>query len=262
LTIVETFLQELLVNTLICVSTENDLPVIHDWLKREYDQEGEGFYVNFNLIADAHQEGRLIVLRKDGEAVACQWGALIQPGILVVRPDQRGHGYGRALVEYRIQQALLDDEVCVLRIECNPPSSIPFWEQMGFKLVPDNEMVRLSGGYACRILNRQFELPADRPSVPVQIGFYPERAKSDAAVPALSEHRPQAVQLPDGSIMLAERVVGFLPKGNILDDLVVKIQVAGEVLYSGKAKYADEWGVESDGEGAFYLYYITRSETD
>ena len=71
---------------------------------------------------------------KTGSPVAFQMGCLLHPGILEVKHDMRGRGIGRKLVEYCIERARERNE-CILKIQCKPPTSIPFWKKMGFRLL-------------------------------------------------------------------------------------------------------------------------------
>lgn len=95
------------------------------------------FLCNWHLTARLHEEGKLLVYINEasGEPVAYQWGGLLESGILEVRDDLRGCGIGRALVEHRLFEAAEAGED-ILRIQCKPSTSIPFWEHMGFELRP------------------------------------------------------------------------------------------------------------------------------
>src|SRR3546814_12543260 len=88
-------------------STADDLKFILSWLEAEEDDTSNGFWCNRGIVEDSHAEGGMLVLREDGVAVAFQLGALVRPGIIEVRPDCRGRGYGR-----KIGRASCRERVC------------------------------------------------------------------------------------------------------------------------------------------------------
>lgn len=237
-------------------STDADLSFILAWLKTEDAETGEGFWCNRRIVEAHHAEGDLLILREDGKAVAFQLGALVQPGIMEVRPDCRGRGYGRMLAERRLKEAW-EKDLCLLHIECTPITSRPFWERMGFTVDP------LSGNDAFMVLSKRVDLDSSLPQVQVKISFFPERALYNHPRPApLSVWQPDAVRLDDGTIELGQRVVGYkrpLAPG----DLVVEIVVNGKVIFFDKAKRdrAYELGLEQQAAtGAWYMDCIDMIE--
>lgn len=106
---------------------------IKTWLDaQEVAEVHDTFLCNWNLTVDAHEAGKLLVYVDEGsqEVVAYQWGALVHPGILEVRNDMRGRGIAKALVAHRLAEAA-EAGHDVLRIQCAPRSSIPFWGEHG-----------------------------------------------------------------------------------------------------------------------------------
>jgi GNAT superfamily N-acetyltransferase len=240
----------------IAVSKEDDLAAILGWLKDEHDREGtgNGFWCNHSILQKDHDAGQLLVLREAGETVAFQTGRLLTPGILEVRPDLRGRGYGKQLADYCIAEARSKD-ICFLHIECNPHTSIPFWQKMGFTLFPKHPN---TNGYrypqAYMLLQRKFEIPASCSETIVLIQFYPDGAQPRLEETALSEFRPRACRQDDGSILLEDRVIGFRPSHP--NDLIVKVTIDGDVIFFDRAKYGAEHGVQQRNP-AFCIDVIT-----
>ncbi|AZO32529.1 GNAT family N-acetyltransferase [Mesorhizobium sp. M1B.F.Ca.ET.045.04.1.1] len=103
---------------------------IMDWLKAEREER--------SVIADAHSDGEMIALIENDVPVAFLAYDLTYDGILEVRPDRRGLGYGKALALAALKQAVEDDRRCILDIQCAPLTSIPFWEKLGFRIRFEN----------------------------------------------------------------------------------------------------------------------------
>ena len=234
-------------------STDRDFYAIRQWLRAEKAAGVEdNFLCNWPLIKKCHDEGKLIVYvdGASGVAVAFQFGGLLAPGILEVRHDMRCRGIGRKLVEDLIEEARKNDEP-FLRIECTPPSSIPFWKKMGFTLYRSKSDKNL----AYRVLEWKHELPVEGRSVRAEIRFYPEDRNGDQrfAAGAVS-----AKCTSDETVFLSERVSFFKMLHSEERDTAVEIVVDGECRYLGKAKYAKEIGVKQRING-FYIDAIHPS---
>ena len=239
-------------------STDIDLEEILLWLE---DQDRAGvdgtFHCNRNLTIENHNEGKLLVYidSETNKAIAYQWGGLITPGILEVRADKRRQGIGKALVEYRINEALINNN-CLLRIQCEPASSIPFWKRMGFQLYGNNMK-----NYAYRLLRKKHDLPDNGIGVPVKISFYPEQRKWNDNTLPIKTFTPYAVQTPNDYVYLSERISFFDTTNEFRQDTVISIHVDGKLIYLDKAKYEEaiELGVSRDN-GAFYLDKIKSNK--
>lgn len=240
-------------------ATEADLSAIREWLVEEESRGVEGnFLCNWEEIENAQRTSRLLVC-VDGSGripVAFEFGGLIDPGIMQVRKEFRGRGIGRKLVDYCVQRALESDE-CLLYIQCKPPRSIPFWEKMGFKLVPGNT----GENYAYRVLEKPLELPSSGTDVEVAIRFFPESCKWKQRVKALVTVAPQAKETSDGRIWLAERALFHKCAFPDALDVVIEIEVNGRRLFLDKAKYplARNLGVKRCSNG-FYIDVISPQE--
>ena len=183
------------------------------------------------------------------KAIAYQWGSLTSPGILEVRADMRGRGIGKCLVEYRIKHAHKKG-ICILRIQCKPATSIPFWEKMGFTLSNKGT------NYAYRILEYQLALPEEGVEVDIKVLSYPKSRQWDENTLPIHETSQKGIMQNDETIYLPKRVCipSFLDVWN--DDVVVEVIINGRSVYADKAKYeeAHRLGIEHTRNG----YLIDR----
>jgi len=115
----------------IRIATESDLREILIWLKEEFEQEGQGFWVNRELIEKSFRENLLWVLAVKDRVVAF---ATEELGIQETRPDARRRGYGTLLANHCIEIARQQSKPGIVII-CCPPTSVPFWETLGFRVV-------------------------------------------------------------------------------------------------------------------------------
>jgi GNAT superfamily N-acetyltransferase len=106
--------------------TSSDLDEIFDWLEAEYDEDGEGFWSNRDMM----EPENMWVIREDGIAVAFQLGKY-SAVILNVRKDRCKCGLGSAMVAASIERAVKDG-VNALMIECVPTETWSFWQKKGF----------------------------------------------------------------------------------------------------------------------------------
>jgi GNAT superfamily N-acetyltransferase len=230
-------------------SSDADMLKIHTWLQEQQRDEIHGtFLCNWNLTQQCHEEGRLLVYIDDnsGEPVAYQWGGLIQPGVLEVRNDMRGRGIGKALVEHRLFEAV-EHGVDILRIQCKPSTSIPFWQLMGFDLRPRSD----GKNYALRYVPRELVLPNGGTPKQVSVEWYAKERKWIPTTPAVRAQTIFGLRL-DGKVYLAERALCATDES--ARDLVLRVCVDGQQWYCDKAKFteAEELGVQRCRNG-FYL---------
>lgn len=136
------------------------------------------------------------------------------------------------MVQYLIRQAISAREA-LLHIDCAPISSVPFWQRMGFTILP-------KGAYESKAVSKlvvPLRLPSNGTESQVVVRFLTEDVLYNGGAP-LVEYSPQAVRAKDGTIRLAERVAHFSPSIlGLRGDLAVELWVKGQQLYRGKAKY-------------------------
>lgn len=228
----------------------------HSWLIAEKAKGIPGnFLCNWSSIERAHQSGGLLVFTdgKLGAPVAFQLGGLVEPGILQVKSSHQGQGIGKKMVERCVTLARKRKE-CLLRIQCEPPTSIPFWQRMGFTIdsAPTGEV------YAYRVLEAPLVLPDAGTAAHVMVRFYPESRMWVPETQPYAEFSPQAKLAANGDVHLAQRVLfheDLYPRTD-RQDLVVEIEVNGQRVYRDKAKYGSsrKVGVKRCMNG----YYLDR----
>lgn len=236
-------------------SRPEDIAVIRRWLE---DEEARGvagnFLCNWSIIERAHTKRELLVYidGRSGEPVAFQLGRLLQSGLLQVKSDFRRHGIGKKLVDFCINLARRKDE-CLLAIQCKPSASIPFWQQMGFTLIPESD----PPNRAYRILEKKLSLPADGSPTTVTVRFFPEERNWNEMTPPCSEIVVLGKALIDGTIAFSERVSYHEDAYPSIRDVVVEVEHAGMRLFLDKAKRRDvqDRGVTRCKNG-WYLDYV------
>ena len=234
----------------IANSTDDDLEEILAWLQAE-DVAGETtFHPNRNMIAAGHEAGELIVLKVGGEIGAFALGA---PGVIDIfetKPAFRRTGVGRMLAQHCIGRAA-EADIAVIEGECAPPTSLPFWEHMGFQQIRARyghspwvglrvpKLLILPAGKACEIIVRLF----DKTMLYV-----------DGVAP-VAEYRPLAVMGADGIVYLQERLALYAPDLRPGNDLAVEIVLDGKRLGLDKVKREEfkRLGVQHD---RFLNYFI------
>lgn len=247
-------------NDEIRTSTDADFKAIADWLRDE-DRQGipGSFYCNLEIIESSHRDGKLLVYVDvtTGLPVAFQLGGLIYPGILEVKHDMRGRGIGTKLVEYCIERARARNE-CILKIECTPSTSIPFWNKMGFKLLDPKSDRDL----AYRIVEKRHELPTGGVPANVVIRFFQLAQLNQKGARPCKLSRPAAIRTPDGMVHFDHQVQFCTELYPSIVDAVVRIDVDRETLYFEKAKYplARRLGVQRC-ENGFFIDRIDASAT-
>lgn len=213
-------------------ATAEDLADVKGWLEREQRETGKGFYCNWRVIETIFDEGMLDVLARGSETVAFVADGRSGPDIVEVRPDLRGRGFGRRAAEHALRKAY-DRGNSVVKIECAPSTSIPFWKAMGFTMLVDPDGV-LRSDYAFKTLPRKLEMPAGQPRA-FAVKLYPQRRDWDKNTEPLLEvvgigsiignrlHLPERVTLHDARIEAG-------------DDIVIGVQVDGKDVFEDKAK--------------------------
>jgi len=238
-------------NIAIQNATEQDLEFIKMWLKQEQIDTEEGFFPNWNIIEKVYQNNRLIVLIINDSA--CGFAVCRKSGIdiLEIHPDFRKRGYGRFLVQYIIDKAY-EDDLSVVRIECEPETSIPFWKKMGFTVYETKELDKNYIGY--KVLERKLTLLKGK-EIPFSISFYPEEVRYEKNIEPFKIYRGIGSVNNLGEISLPERAICFYPQSE--KDPVVLININGKEVYKDKVKRsaANSFGVQGyDG----YVYYLDK----
>lgn len=210
-----------------------------------------GFRCNWDPTKDKWRErsGGIDMLIVDGEAVGFQGF-----GIFEIRPDQRRRGYGRILAEFMISRAY-DEGWSIFEIGIAPPSAEPFWESMGFTLVPERPD-RGGGTFAYKMLPRHFELgDGDRVSYVVEF-FTPDERYGDNPTP-ICTFSGVGERREDGCIQLPERICCFDPKEDASLNWFVRIEVDGVEVHFDKLKRESSKAIGLECDGG-YTYFLDR----
>lgn len=225
-------------------STDQDLASILEWLQRQNEAQEVTFWVNRQVIERCHLGGDLLVYEcpVTADPIAFQLGGLLRPGILEVRHDHRGKGVGSALALHCMAKAAEADED-ILCIQCEPPSSIPFWEKMGFTLLGGDDGAASAFRLLPRVLLPTSGLPQD-----VVLRWYPESVRWTPDEEPLQEDRLVAT-LQEGVVHLPQRVL--FASVRCRGDVVLRVTVEGLDWYFDKAKYeaAEQLGVLRNWNG-------------
>lgn len=143
--------------------TKSDLRRILAWLKKEYEEQGEGFYCNRDIVEAGFEDHHLVCGRLGGQPVTfLVWSGgqrVVEVSIMVTRPEQRGGGIGSTLVRSAFSYLRNTKGILALHLECTPSTSEPFWRKHEFINFPSVCMSYRSGVELYRTL------PEDAPSI-------------------------------------------------------------------------------------------------
>ncbi|TDR90261.1 GNAT family N-acetyltransferase [Enterovirga rhinocerotis] len=213
-----------------------------------------GFFCNWNIVRRSFERDprNVHVLLMDGAAI----GFVDEMDILEVHPNFRRQGLGGMLADFMIRRAFdLGHSVAV--IEVAPASAQPFWERMGFTMDVNR---RGDGGgiYAFRRFERPQALGAG-PRIPYRIAFHDRSRDWDESVEPFSVFEGMGEQQADGSVRLAERAYCFDATQPTSFDCVVRVELAGRLLFEDKVKRreAQDVGLEIDPGSICYFEHLT-----
>ncbi len=204
-------------------------------MKEEFDRfgEGKGFYNNTTLIEEVQKKDELTVAidNKDNLPVAFYLGNGCNSAILEVRPDYRGKGIGRLLVEHIIKCAK-NKGYPGISGSCSP-ESLPFWLKMGFERV-HNPNQTYEVAYPIR---QKHQLPLNCERYDITFKLYenfgcnnPQKTKVISAA------------LPGQYYDLEEDFVEYAYN----HDTLLVVESAGQKLFGDSIKYIGEIGGDYD----------------
>ena len=235
--------------TEIRVATEEDLERTIGWLKVE-DQAGhEGcFYCNRRIIRKSQAEGKLTVLIDSStqEPIAFQTGW----DILAVKFEHRRQGFGEKLTRHCLDVER-EGDVPGLLIQCEPQTSVPFWNQMGFTQC-SNPYGHSVEKYAYMIFDKRFDRDKGAPVAKVSIQFFPENYKWDHKIDAPKKFELNGARTSENFIALFERITFFDQTGPADKDIVIRIEVDGAEIFCDKAKYGEAKGIGVQRQDKFF----------
>jgi len=218
------------INGFVRMATDDDVEAIHQWLLTEDANNAHGsFLCNWELTHKVYLEYGLFVYidSKSMSPVGYLWHDF---GILEVRSNMRGKGIGRELVEHGKIDAL-NSNISVLKIECTPETSIPFWEHMGFVLYNNND--------AYFILEKKLTIKSIGALTTVELNFYPECKKWKPETKPLQSFKLQAILDNKSVVYFRNRISIFTGTSEWSGGPVVEIIVGDKLIYLDKAKYSE-----------------------
>lgn len=230
-------------------ATATDLAEILAWLEDEYQTDGSGFWTNRRIISKSLEDGDLWIIRKGGKAVAFQVGNYAAEIACVQQRFQR-KGLGSELYSASLERAINND-VNVLKGECSPSDSLPFWQSKGFKRYGNTShqiLVR-------KIIERSLKVPVEASNTTVVIKVFSEDALYSDGVELTAVHYVRGGRTTDGLVHLERRIIALNSEVPAGKDVAIDIQVAGKSLCFCKAKRpeAQSFGVHRDRIGDTYF---------
>lgn len=215
----------------IVQANSDQLAEVLDWLKIAFqDNDGEGFWGNRRLIKHWHADGLMRVLLVEDKAVGFWAGHFDTNSVMEIHRDFRKHGYGRLLAEDWMKGAEAAG-ICVLKIECSPRSSIPFWKKLGF--LPLNAFDEFEDDYF-RVFERDLQPPKEGSAVKVILEWHNEEALWGNDVIPLKREEFSGVK-KGKKVYLPRRFICFSPQ-QPSGDTVLRITIDNVLRYSAKAK--------------------------
>lgn len=146
----------------------------------------------------------------------------------------------------------------VIQVECEPCTSIPFWEKNGFTIYEVDDG-RYSKKYGYKVLERQLYVPEGRKLL-FSIKWYSSRINHDCTVAPFKIYQVEGVIANSGEVLLTQRIIGFYPnEGNEESkDIVISISTGEKIILHAHAKSSEakEQGIIK--QGINYIYYFDK----
>ncbi len=222
------------------------------WVASGYEGEvpSRGFRCNWDTTKKLWRErGGIDILVVNGEAVGFQGH-----GIFEIRPDLRRKGYGRILAEFMITRAY-DEGWSVFAIGIAPWTAEPFWQSMGFTIVPDRPD-RGAGTFAYRILPRAFALGGGE-RIPFVIEFFTTDERYASGPRPFATFSGLGERIADGAIQLPERAYCFSPLEEVCFNDFIRVEVDGVEIHFDKLKRDSSTAIGLECDGG-YTYFVDR----
>ena len=258
-------------NYFVHSATQEDLDYVFYWLFKEYQKDGEGYWVNRTIIEDLFERGNMIVIREDNLAVAFMVYTDYEPTILNVKQTHKRQGLGSHLLHHWMDSA--EDNLSFFNVIIAPETAVPFYLSHGFSLMgqqgygisdwPTATIALARTGIPGFKTIAQSDVVAELPP----LDDFTARIFFDVAVFDCDGQRcvseMPARKEKDGSYTLALRV--FRPRAH--DDMCVNVLVVDEdgtkrhYQDNARAASARAMGVVKGGQGDAYLEVFRPNET-
>ena len=243
----------------ISESNDEDLKSILEWSRAEdetFGDDTESFYCNRGIVERAHTNEQLLVLKKDGHAVAYLVWSPYGVDILSVKREERGKGLGAQLYKFH-ETKRLDEGAVLMEIECTPHKSLGFWQKQGFQRIASSNEEFWRDNRAYKKLSKSHSLKSIWPQANVVLSFYPQEAAYKNGILPTQTYTPEAYSTAPQKIKFSERIVYYVPvsKNSYDYDPVVSIELNGQELFKGKAKReaARNMGLKMHTQQCFYM---------
>ncbi|GAB6101559.1 hypothetical protein JCM16138_07820 [Thermococcus atlanticus] len=105
--------------------------------EEEYKREAENYFKRGDMVSLAVEEGRPAGFIRVSSREGCFW---IEE--LFVRPEFRGQGIGRALVERAEEEVKEHDDALYLYVLPQDKDAVAFWKRLGYNIVNTIELVK------------------------------------------------------------------------------------------------------------------------
>jgi len=108
---------------------------ILSWLKREQEEDYDGFYCKKDMLVEAFYDSQMHCVLSEGKAVGFDIYSLLSTGasidIFEIHPLHRRKRLGTQLARATIEH-LFELGVAQVAVNCTPASSATFWRALGF----------------------------------------------------------------------------------------------------------------------------------
>jgi N-acetylglutamate synthase-like GNAT family acetyltransferase len=135
---------------LIISPTELDLECIKQWLIKEREETGEGFYCNWGSIEKGFKNKQIICINENNNPIGfVVWNRreiYTEIGILEIKPNFRKKGIGEIFIN-KITEYFKQNEILVIKLFCEPRESEEFWKKMGFIQLPNSVFPKIDLEY-------------------------------------------------------------------------------------------------------------------
>ena len=119
--------------------TNFELKEIEDWLKEELLTSNNSFYHNWNLIAKAYSENKIVVLKNEinviGFLIWCDFNIYAEIDVFEIKPEFRKRGVAKYFF-IEVSTFFKSHDFLAIKLFCEPEESEIFWIKMGFRKFP------------------------------------------------------------------------------------------------------------------------------
>lgn len=112
-----------------------DINKTKNWLIKEYQESGEGFYKNWEIILNDIESKNFATINFGRQLVGfITWLDLCcyrQINIMSIKPELRMNGWGRRFLK-EFERFTLENNLYAIKLFCSPKESKYFWKKLNF----------------------------------------------------------------------------------------------------------------------------------